>query len=95
MPSFYLYILKCCDDSYYIGHTDDIDRRIREHTNGLIPGYTKTRQPVTAIYIEAFALRDEAKKTELKLKKWSRKKKEAYMKKDWTKLSQLCRRNKK
>ena len=94
MASFYLYILKCCDNSYYVGHTDDIDRRILEHKKGLLPGYTKTRQPITVVYIEAFDSRDDVKKIELKLKKWSRKKKEAYMKKDWTCLSQLCRRGK-
>ncbi|MCK4650687.1 GIY-YIG nuclease family protein [Candidatus Babeliales bacterium] len=46
MPSFYIYILKCNDDSYYTGHTDNIEKRITEHKLGLCDCYTKKRLPV-------------------------------------------------
>jgi len=42
----YVYILKCSDDSYYTGLTNDLDRRIVEHDEGLIPDcYTWRRRP--------------------------------------------------
>ena len=38
--SFWVYILRCADDSYYTGHTDDLEKRIGEHQAGLCDGYT-------------------------------------------------------
>ncbi|MDP3888916.1 MAG: GIY-YIG nuclease family protein [bacterium] len=95
MKSFHVYILKCNDDSYYIGHTDDIERRVSEHEQGLISGYTSTRLPVKVVFVEEFGTRAEAIDAERKLKGWSRKKKETLIKYGWQAMKGFCRRNKK
>jgi predicted GIY-YIG superfamily endonuclease len=82
-------MLKCNDGSYYIGHTDDIDKRIAEHTQGKINGYTKKRLPVKIVYVQNFMTRDEAINAERQIKGWSRKKKEALLRDDWEKIKEL------
>ncbi|HLW72856.1 MAG TPA: GIY-YIG nuclease family protein [Candidatus Babeliales bacterium] len=89
MKPFFMYMLKCNDGSYYIGHTDDIDKRIAEHTQGKINGYTKKRLPVKIVYVQNFMTRDEAINAERQIKGWSRKKKEALLRDDWEKIKEL------
>jgi tRNA/rRNA methyltransferase len=48
--SFWVYILLCADNSYYTGHTDNLDKRIAEHQAGEIAGYTSGRRPVTLLF---------------------------------------------
>ena len=43
---FWVYILRCTDNSYYTGHTDNLEKRIAEHQAGEVEGYTSTRLPV-------------------------------------------------
>src|SRR2546425_477124 len=57
---FWMYILRCSDVSYYVGHTDDLDKRLAEHQDGSFGGYTARRRPVTLIYTEVFDSRDDA-----------------------------------
>ena len=83
---FWIYILKCSDKSNYNGHTDSLERRITEHINGELPGYTHTRRPVTLVYSECFPIRHEALARERQIKGWSRRKKEALMNGDWESL---------
>jgi len=89
---FYLYILKCNDSSYYIGHTDDLSQRVTEHQLGGFCEYTKWRRPVNVVYSECFATRNEAFHAERKIKKWTRVKKEALINKDWEELKKLSRK---
>ena len=70
--SFYTYMLRCADDSYYVGHTDDLDSRIAAHQSGAVPGYTFERRPVHLVWTAEFSERDEAFDAERKLKGWSR-----------------------
>ncbi len=70
---FYLYILECNDKSYYIGHTDNIEKRLAEHTQGL-SSYTSKKLPVKIVYTELFQTRDDAFAAERKIKGWNRKK---------------------
>ncbi|WP_082364515.1 TrmH family RNA methyltransferase [Novosphingobium sp. AAP93] len=86
MP-FWTYILRCADSSYYTGHTDDLETRIAHHHNGTYKGYTHDRRPVELVWAEEFATREEALANELKIKPWSRAKKEAIIARDWDKLS--------
>ena len=72
-----MYILRCADNSYYTGHTDNLDERIAKHQSGEIEGYTSTRLPVTLVFSEDFPTREEALACEQQIKGWSRKKKEA------------------
>ena len=70
-------MLRCADGSYYVGHTDDIERRITQHEIGAGSGYTATRLPVQLVWFEEFPTREEAKAAEAQVKNWSRRKKEA------------------
>lgn len=74
---FFAYILRCSDGSYYVGHTDEVERRLAEHETGAGSGYTASRQPVQLVWFQEFPTREEAKAAEVQLKKWSRRKKEA------------------
>ncbi len=74
---FFTYMLRCSDRSYYVGHTDELDKRIAQHGSRLGSGYTATRLPITLVWFEEFPTREEAKAAEVQLKHWSRRKKEA------------------
>jgi putative endonuclease len=91
--SFWVYIVRCADNSYYTGHTDNLEKRIMEHQTGAIECYTSTRLPVTLVFAEEFPAREEALAHERQIKGWSRKKKEAMMRGDWDEVSRLaCRK---
>lgn len=91
MRPFWVYILKCADNSYYTGHTDDLDKRFAQHQTGLIHScYTFKRRPVTLVFSQTFSSRDEALAAERQIKGWSRKKKEAMMRGDWIEVSRLA-----
>ncbi len=55
MKTFYVYIVKCRDESYYTGITNDIERRLEEHNFGESPdSYTAIRRPVKLVFVETF-----------------------------------------
>ena len=81
--SFWCYMLRCADGSYYVGHTDDLEDRFGAHQSGLIDGYTQNRRPVRLVWQQEFAERDEAFRAERQIKGWSRAKKEALIRGDW------------
>jgi len=83
---FFAYILKCKDQTYYVGHTENIETRLAQHQSGELGGYTSLRLPVELAYLETFPTRDEAFIVERKIKKWSRPKKEALCVNDWQKI---------
>ncbi len=89
--SFWVYILRCSDGSYYVGHTDDLELRVAKHRSGEIPGYTRTKLPVELVFSEEFPTRTDAFFRERQIKGWSRKKKEALMRGDWLEVSRLAR----
>ena len=92
MKLFYVYILKCSDDSFYIGVTNNINRRLLEHNgNKNLFAYTFKRKPVKLIWFEQFTTPNEAISREKKLKGWSRKKKIALINKNWTDLMKLSK----
>ena len=76
----YVYILKCSDDSYYTGWTNDLQKRLACHNQGKGAKYTKPRLPVEVIYHEKFETKQEAMSREYKIKKLSRKEKEKLIK---------------
>jgi predicted GIY-YIG superfamily endonuclease len=84
-------MLLCSDDSYYTGHTDDIERRIAEHHEGTIPGYTHDRRPLRLVFVQDFPTREEALTMELRIKGWSRGKKRALVDGDWQAINRLGR----
>ena len=90
--SFWVYILRCADNSYYTGHTDNLEERIAKHKTGEIEGYTSTRLPVRLMFSEQFPTREQALTCERQIKGWGRKKNEALMRGDWAEVSRLARR---
>ena len=90
--SFYAYILRCSDGSYYVGHSEDLEARIGAHQSGLIPGYTQKRLPVHLVWSQDFHGRDEAVAAERQIKGWSRAKKEALIRGDWEAVQLLSRK---
>ncbi len=88
---FWVYILRCADGSYYTGHTDNLERRIGQHQAGECEGYTATRRPVELIWSQDCVTREDALSAEMQIKDWSRKKKEAMMRSDWTEVSRLAK----
>ena len=91
---FWVYILGCGDGSYYVGHTDNLQERMHQHGAGEFAGYTKSRRPVTLLFSQEFATRDDAFAAERQVKGWNRKKKEALIRGDWDELRRLSRARK-
>lgn len=71
-----VYILECADTTLYIGSTNNLEKRLKEH-NGAKKGahYTKIRRPVMLKHTETFSTLSEARKREAELKRLSRKQK--------------------
>ena len=90
--AFWVYMLRCADDSYCVGHTNNLEVRLAQHEAGEFAGYTKTRRPVRLVYSDSFGSRDEAFAAERQLKGWSRKKKEALILGDWDHVRRLAKR---
>jgi predicted GIY-YIG superfamily endonuclease len=88
---FFAYMLQCADESYYLGHTDDLAKRIPEHQEGG-KSYTETRRPVQLIWSQEFAGREEALAAELRIKNWSRVKKQALARGDFDDLSKAVKK---
>jgi len=73
---WYIYILKCSDDSLYTGITTDLNRRVEEHNNSLKGAkYTRSRRPVELVYFESCRDKSSATSRELGIKKLTRAKK--------------------
>ena len=89
--SFWAYMLHCADRSFYVGHTDDLEHRMAQHISGEIGGYTSTRRPLVLVWSEEFPSRYEALAAERQIKGWSRAKKLALIRSDWTTISKLAR----
>ena len=77
---WFLYVVQCCDKSYYAGVTTDIKRRLHEHnTTSRGAKYTKTRRPVVLIYQQEFTNRSEAQRAEYAFKQLRRKDKDKFI----------------
>ena len=93
MQGAFIYILRCVDGSYYTGITRrSVEERVSEHAQGLVDSYTSRRLPVELVFSEHYERIDEANAAERRIKGWSRAKKEAYMRGDFERLSELARR---
>ena len=90
MRPFYVYILRCADGSYYVGHTDDMELRMQQHESGDV-GYTALRKPIELLWQGEFETREGALAFELQVKGWSRAKKEALMAGDWERIQELAK----
>ena len=88
-----IYILLCSDGSYYTGITRrSVEERVSEHAQGLMPGYTLTRRPIELVFSEHYKRTVDAIAAERRIKGWSRAKKEAYVRGDFSALVSLAKR---
>ncbi len=69
---YFVYLLKCEDDSLYCGITTDVERRFQEHLSGIGSNYTRAHKPVEIIYTEQVTDRSTASKREAEIKKMKR-----------------------
>ena len=77
MKPWFVYILRCADDTLYTGITTDVARRVEEHNADGVPGarYTRGRRPVAVVYVEEAASRSAASRREAAIKQLARKSK--------------------
>ena len=73
---YFVYILRCADDTLYTGITTDTERRLKEHNSGRGAKYTRSRLPVHLVYKEAAEDKNTALKREYAIKHLKRKQKE-------------------
>ncbi len=65
---YYTYMMRCADDSLYVGYTVDLDKRLKTHNAGKGAKYTRSRLPVTLAYAECFDNQHDAMAREARLK---------------------------
>lgn len=90
MKFYYVYILRCADESFYIGITNNLERRLLEHHLGKT-NYTGKRLPVTLEWSVACTNPKEAIKIEKRLKGWSRRKKKTLIYERWDDLKEFSK----
>jgi putative endonuclease len=81
---YYLYILRCSDNSLYCGQTNNLERRINEHNydKNKSAKYLRGKKPVKLVYSEKYSTLQEAMKREIEVKKLTKAKKEALIESD-------------
>jgi putative endonuclease len=84
-----MYILECADDSYYVGSTWNLEKRLWEHNEGLGAKYTARRRPVKLVYAEETDSIEEAYRREKQVHGWGRAKREALIRGDYERLPEL------
>lgn len=83
---WFVYILRCADETLYTGITTDVERRLIEHNaKKSITKYTRVRQPVTMVYKESSDSRSSAGKREVFIKSLTRVQKQALIKEQFNK----------
>ncbi len=92
MPQVFVYILRCADDSFYVGHTSDVEARVQVHNAGRGAVWTACRRPVELVHSEPFPSELHAITRERQLKKWTQAKKLALIKGDRAELKRLAKR---
>lgn len=77
MP-YFVYLLRCSDNSLYCGQTNDLVRRLHEHNFDIKKSakYLRAKKPVKLVYFEQFSTIQEALSREAEIKKWTKEKKE-------------------
>ena len=73
--SWFCYMVRCRDDSFYVGIANDVTERVKRHNWGVGPGYTAKRRPVELVWDECCGSCEAARELEKEIKSWSRAKK--------------------
>ena len=87
---WFVYLLRCADNSLYVGQTNDVAARVVKHAEA--EGgcrHTAQRRPVRLVYSEMHETRADALQRERQIKRWTRRKKEALVIGDLTRLKSL------
>ena len=93
MKTMYVYILACSDKTYYVGVTNNLERRLKQHNSGINPeSYTYSRRQLELKFYELFNDPISAIAFEKKIKKWSRAKKEALINNKFDLLLELSKK---
>lgn len=87
-----VYILRCSDGSYYVGHANDVQQRVVAHNEGRGAAWTSCRKPVVLVYQQACESKAAAVARERQLKGWTRAKKQALIDGDTARLKELSKR---
>lgn len=83
----YVYLLRCADDSLYVGETSNLAARERCHNEGRGSSYTAQRRPVRIVYAEKHDSKQDALRRERQIKHWTQQKKELLVRGDSVALS--------
>jgi predicted GIY-YIG superfamily endonuclease len=79
---YYLYLLRCSDNSLYCGQTKNLEKRIKEHNSLHSKSkYTRSKRPVELVYFEKYKTINEVLKREFEIKKMTKAKKERLVQK--------------
>ena len=89
----WVYLLRCSDGTFYVGHTSDLLAREQAHNEGRGGIYTALRRPVRVVYSEPYKLIESAVARERQLKRWTKAKKLALISEDRKRLKELTRRH--
>ncbi len=76
MSTWHTYILRCADQSLYVGITTDLEARVAKHNAGKGGAYTRSHRPVWMIWHEEAVSESAARKREAELKKFKKREKE-------------------
>ncbi len=85
-------MLHCRRGYFYVGHSDDLERRVAEHKSGAVKGFASDRSPVELVWSQEFITRAEALEAERPIKGWGRAKKLALIRGDWDQISTLAKK---
>lgn len=88
---WYVYILRCADDTLYTGITTDISRRLKEHNRKKGGAYTRASLPVKIVYKEPYQTRSQVQRREAQIKRWTKKKKLALIEANKAELIKLSK----
>ena len=93
MKVYFVYILKCSDGTFYTGFTNDLLRRLGEHTLGRYPdNYTYARRPLKLVFYSEFTNPSSAIDIEKQINNWSQAKKTALINGQYDKLPNLAKK---
>ena len=87
LTNYFVYILRCANGAFYVGHTDNLELRLSRHNERR--GAIFTAGPVMLAFSECYDTRLEAIRRERQLKRWTRAKKEALIAGDLQLLKRL------
>ncbi len=70
--AYFMYVVRCADDTLYTGYTTDVARRVAAHNAGRGAKYTRSRLPVILVHVEVFADKHDGLSAEYRFKRLSR-----------------------